>query len=206
MGNSQPADFLSELQLLRTEIDRLLAKADADQKRIEALEFELAREAGGVAAARVEGTDADRFESAFRVEQSRAKRGRAALSLLLIELDELGAIIERWGDAAIDAACQHVADTLQAAVRPTDVVARVGERRIALLLAATALDQALAAATRLQALLPQSPFGDTPPVALVVSAGVVQWRHDEALPDLLGRAARALNQAQRAGGNRAVVG
>lgn len=205
MSARQRADLAVELQRLREEVDSLRRRARDDQLRIQALERELEREAAPVepAADAIAGLDA--FEAAFQIEQSRAKRGRAALTLALAEVDDLGGIADRCGHSAVEAACRHVAETLSSAMRPTDLVARLSDRELALLLPGTALDQALAAVTRLQRLLPERPFGDRA-IALNFSAGIVQWRHDEVLADLLTRAARALHQARQGGGNRAVVG
>jgi diguanylate cyclase (GGDEF)-like protein len=204
MGPTQPADADSELQQLRQEVDRLRRQAYADEQRIAALEAELAREPLAAAAPRsTDLIDGDALEEAFRVEQSRAKRGRAALSLVLIEADQRDDPAGRLDpDPAI--AYELLARTLQASIRPTDRVARVSSQMLALLLPATALDQALAAATRLQRAV--VPAAEDAAFAPTFSAGVVQWRHDEALTELLMRAERALVQAKGGGPNRTVAG
>lgn len=205
MGQAQPADADSELQQLRQEVERLRRQAYADEQRIAALEAELAREPLAAAAPRsTDLIDGDALEEAFRVEQSRAKRGRAALSLVLIEADQRDDPAGSMdSDPAI--AYEQLARTLQASIRPTDLVARVSSQTLALLLPATALDQALAAATRLQRAVSAPAAEDSEPTP-TFSAGVVQWRHDEALTDLLLRAERALAQAKGGGSNRTVAG
>jgi diguanylate cyclase len=69
------------------------------------------------------------------------------------------------------------------------------------------LEQGLAAVTRLQQDVLQSPLdsGHSEEV-LTFSAGLVQWRTDEALGDLLTRASRALGLARRGGVGKVVVG
>jgi diguanylate cyclase len=206
MAATQRSGVDPELQQLRDEVERLRRQARADQQRIEELEAELGRDPIPVPAPRrADVVDADGLEAAFRVEQSRAKRGRAALSLAYIEIDQRNELVERHGHDAAAKAFAQVTALLQASIRPTDLVARVSADALVLLLPATALDQALAAAARLQRALSEHP-ADAFPLALTFSGGVVQWRHDEALADFLGRAERALAQAKASGLNRTVAG
>lgn len=207
MAVTQRAGVDTELQQLRAEVERLRRQAHIDHQRIAALEAELAREPLPIAVSRpADVVDIDGLEAAFRVEQSRAKRGRAALSLTYLEVDQRAELIERHGEEAADAALAKMATMLQTSIRPTDLVARVSEQALVLLLPATALDQALAAAARLQRALSEHPAAGEFPLALTFSGGVVQWRHDEALADFLMRAERALAQAKASGLNRTVAG
>jgi diguanylate cyclase len=207
MAAMQRSGVDPELQQLRDEVERLRRQVRADQQRIEALEAELGRDPIPVPTPhRADIFDADGLEAAFRVEQSRAKRGRAALSLAFLEIDQRNELVERHGHDVAAQAFAQVAALLQASIRPTDLVARVSAEALVLLLPATALDQALAAAARLQRALSEHPAASEFPLALTFSGGVVQWRHDEALADFLGRAERALAQAKASGLNRTVAG
>lgn len=207
MSATQRAGVGADLQQLRDEVERLRRQARADQQRIEALEAELAREPVPISAPRrADVVDAEGLEAAFRVEQSRAKRGRSALSLAYIEIDQRNELVEQHGPDVAAKACAHLATLLQASIRPTDLVAHVSADALSLLLPATALDQALAAVARLQRALSEHPAAGDFPTALTFSGGVVQWRHDEALADFLHRAKRALTQAKASGLNRTVAG
>jgi diguanylate cyclase len=146
------------------------------------------------------------FDDAFRVEQARAKRDRSALSLVLLQIDEIEAITDLLGHGAAEDSVSHLANTLRTKLRPTDVVARLDGREFGLLLTATGLEQALAATARLQGEFTNLPLEISGRnCGLTFSAGVVQWREDETLGDLLTRASRALNQARRGGTNKVVV-
>jgi diguanylate cyclase len=196
-----------ELERTRTELSQALERAEVQAKRVRELEAQIAE-----ALARPEPETQDRlldrrgFDEAFRVEQARAKRERSALSLVLLQIDEIEAITDLLGHAAAEDSVAHLANTLKTRLRPTDVVARLDGREFGLLLTATALEQALAATARLQ-----GEFTDRPleisgrNCGLTFSAGVVQWREEETLGDLLTRASRALNQARRGGTNKVVV-
>lgn len=192
---SEPGALHGELQQLRRERDALAA-------RVLELEQQVAATANASRPTATAG-----FEESFRVEQSRAKRQRLALSVALVELDGIQDLRDRLGHSAGEEALAHLARVLERSLRPTDVVSPVDGLAFGLLLAATNLEQGLAAVTRLQQDFSRSPL-DTGHAqeALTFSAGLVQWRTDEALGDLLSRASRALGLARRGGIGKVVVG
>lgn len=196
-----------ELDRTRTELAQALERAEVQARRVRELEEQIAQAAAQVVPEPADSLlDRRDFDEAFRVEQSRAKRDRTALSLVLLQIDEIEAITDLMGHSAGEAANSHLALTLRTKVRPTDVVARLEGVEFGLLLTATALEQALAATARLQGEFTAQPLelgGRS--CGLTFSAGVVQWREDETLGDLLSRASRALNQARRGGVNKVVV-
>jgi diguanylate cyclase len=196
-----------ELDRTRAELAQALERAEAQARRVRELEEQIAQAAVLPAPEPLDSVlDRRAFDEAFRVEQSRAKRDRAALSLVLLQIDEIEAITDLMGHAAGEAANSHLAITLKTKVRPTDVVARLEGLEFGLLLTATALEQALATTARLQGEFTAQPLElSGRSCGLTFSAGVVQWREEETLGDLLSRASRALNQARRGGVNKVVV-
>jgi diguanylate cyclase len=185
---------------LRAELQSVKQERDALAARVRELEQQ-------PASVTAPPSNAGRFEDAFRIEQSRAKRQRFALSLALVELDELQAVRDRLGHAAGEDVLHHLGERLEASLRPTDVVGRIDGLAYAVLLTATNLEQGLAAISRVQREFGELPYATTHAHAtLSFSAGIVQWRTDEALGDLLSRASRALGLAKKAGTGKAVVG
>lgn len=199
---SELAAALAELGALRAELQQLRRERDALAARILALEQQVASPSNAAPP-----PAAASFEESFRVEQSRAKRQRLALSVALVELDRVQELRDRLGHSAGEEALAHLARVLERSLRPTDVVAAVDGLAFGLLLTATSLEQALTAVTRLQQDFAQAPL-DTGhgQEVLTFSAGLVQWRTDEALGDLLSRASRALGLARRGGVAKVVVG
>jgi diguanylate cyclase len=199
---SQLAAALADLGALRAELQQLRHERDALAARVLELEQQVASPSS-VAPLQAAAS----FEESFRVEQSRAKRQRLALSVALVELDGIQDLRDRLGHSAGEEALAHLARVLERALRPTDVVSAVDGLAFGLLLTATSLEQALTAVTRLQQDFAQAPL-DTGhgQEALTFSAGLVQWRTDEALGDLLSRASRALGLARRGGVAKVVVG
>jgi diguanylate cyclase len=199
-GNSR------ELERTRTELAQALERAEAQARRVRELEEQIAEALTRPEPEQDRLLDRRGFDEAFRVEQARAKRDRSALSLVLLQIDEIEAITDLLGHGAAEDAVSHLANTLKTRLRPTDVVARLDGREFGLLLTATGLEQALAATVRLQGEFTQQPLElSGRSCGLTFSAGVVQWREDETLGDLLTRASRALNQARRSGTSKAVV-
>jgi len=140
---------------------------------------------------------------AFRIETARALRHRSPLALAVIDVDDFKTVNDRLGHLAGDRALVHLLTVLQVALRPTDVVARIGGEEFALLFAATGVDEAVAATVRVQAELAARVFeheGDTHPLSF--SAGVAAWSAGETLEQVLARADQAMYRAKRAGKNR----
>ena len=199
---SEDAAALSELGALRAELQQLRRDRDALAARVLELEQQVTASSNALRPQAATG-----FAESFRIEQSRAKRQRLALSVALVELDRIQELRDRLGHSAGEEALAHFARVLERSLRPTDVVSAVDGLAFGLLLTATSVEQALTALTRLQQDFAQAPL-DTGHAqeALTFSAGLVQWRTDEALGDLLSRASRALGLARRAGDGKVVVG
>lgn len=199
------APLAPQLQRLQAELKALRAERDALAARVCDLEQQVW--AGQCATAAHPPGGRPGFEAAFRVEQSRAKRQRLALSLVLIEVDDLQAVRDQIGHGAGEDALTHVGRILESALRPTDFVARIEGVTFAALLPATNQAQALAALTRVKSEVVQRPYVIQPHwCALCISAGIVQWRTDEALGDLMSRASRTLGLARSGGPGKLAVG
>jgi diguanylate cyclase len=145
------------------------------------------------------------LEEAFRIETARAKRYGSALGFVMIDLDDFKKLNDSLGHIAGDRALIHVASLMQATVRPTDFIARLGGEEFALLLPATEVAEAAATAERLQRELAKRGFQfEGRPWTLTFSAGAVQWRNGESLEEMIRRADAALYEAKRTGKNRVV--
>jgi len=190
-----------QLDTLRAELQESRRERDALAGRVIELEQQLAAVPPG------EQPAATSFEDGFRTEQSRAKRQQLPLSMALVELDGLQDLRDRLGHAAGEEALSHLGHLLERSLRPTDLVGRVDGRAYGVLLGATSLEHALAVMARLQHDVAARPLDAGHAEHLLnFSAGLVQWRTDEALPDLLTRASRALGLARAGGSGKIVVG
>ena len=92
-----------------------------------------------------------RFDEALDDEIKRMVRERKALSMLLCEIDYLDAFIDADGDERGNAAQLKVAEAIETTFRRAgDLVARLDDRRMAVLLPATDAEAALRFAERLR--------------------------------------------------------
>ncbi len=122
-----------QLVLLRQKIDQLRADADLDSLT-------------GLANRR-------RFRVALAREVERWRRYRVPCALLMIDIDHLKSINDRFGHPAGDVVIRQIAQTLKEVSRDNDTAARLGGEEFGLLLAGVDLERAAAAANRLRAVL-----------------------------------------------------
>lgn len=205
--------LLADTQIVRDEIkhsrEELVAarkKVETYEARVQQLEKELMQVSALVQKDPLTfALNRRGLEEAFRIETARAKRYGSALGFVMIDLDDFKKLNDSLGHIAGDRALVHVASLMQATVRPTDFIARLGGEEFALLLPATEVAEAAATAERLQRELAKRGFQfEGRPWTLTFSAGAVQWRNGESLEEMIRRADAALYEAKRSGKNRVV--
>ena len=144
------------------------------------------------------------FQARLDEEVARAGRVGQSLALIMVDLDDFGAINNAYGHQAGDAVLVAVAAALQASVREADVAARYGGDEFAVILPAATLDEALAVAERARAAVAAIRAGagaTTVPVG--ASLGVAMLPRQARTGDALVRAAdRAAYAAKDAGKGR----
>ena len=130
------------------------------------------------------------------------------LSLLVVDLDHLREINNRFGHLAGDTVIAAVARLILSQLRPRDLAARFGGEEFVIAIPEIAPVQALAVATRLRQAVAAEVFqGDDPPFTThaTVSIGVAHAPGDAARPrELLHAADLALLQAKLVGRNRVI--
>lgn len=136
--------------------------------------------------------------------QAAGYEDEAPACVLLADIDHFKAINDEHGHAAGDEALRLVATTLRAALRPDDLLGRVGGEEFAILLTGLpfALGMTIAERARgaVDALELRSPDGD--PIALSISVGVAPYRAGWSLDNALAQADAAMYGAKRGGRNR----
>jgi diguanylate cyclase (GGDEF)-like protein len=145
------------------------------------------------------------FDETLRRELFRAERKRAALAVVMIDLDHFKRMNDTYGHEAGDVVLRAVGACLRDSVRRSDVACRYGGEELVLVLpecdgaaaarCAESIRAAIAALTLRHddELLPQA----------TASFGVAVWpAHGDDAPTLLAAADRALYTAKHAGRNR----
>jgi len=122
-----------QLVLLRQKIDRLRSDADLDSLT-------------GLANRR-------RFRVALAREVERWRRYRVPCALMMLDIDHLKSVNDKFGHPVGDMVIRQIAQTLKEVSRDNDTAARLGGEEFALLLAGIDLQRAATAAERLRAVL-----------------------------------------------------
>jgi two-component system cell cycle response regulator len=140
-------------------------------------------------------------------ESGRSLLERRRLSVVLVDLDGLKQINDRYGHAAGDAVLKEASQRLMALLRPYDSLGRLGGDELLLLLPGASEAEAQASGQRMCDALAAPPFLVEPDLALQVTGacGVAEVETGCDTRDTLLRADQALYAAKRQGGNRVEV-
>ena len=143
------------------------------------------------------------FQTALAREVGRANRHRHELSLLLIDLDCLKSVNDRFGHRAGDWAIRTIAGTIRDTCRETDIAARYGGEEFAVILPETDLAGAVQVAERIRRNIEKTHIGRAG--RATASIGIANQPADAKMRDDLIRVAdRALYAAKNGGRNRVV--
>ncbi|MFV0512924.1 MAG: diguanylate cyclase [Jhaorihella sp.] len=146
-----------------------------------------------------------------RVAREAAATG-SGFAVMLADLDHFKGINDRFGHPAGDAVLAETARRLQGALRPDDMIARIGGEEFMIVMPATGPKAAARTAERLRACIEDNAFpvpGIAEPVTVTISIGVVAGPPAGRASDtcdafangLIRQADRALYQAKGAGRN-----
>jgi diguanylate cyclase (GGDEF)-like protein len=130
---------------------------------------------------------------ALNLEMVRTKRSAEPCSVAMIDLDFFKRINDRFGHPAGDEVLRSFAIAMSANVRSFDLMGRYGGEEFLLVLPRASKEQATAVVDRLReivAALDWSAISDG--LLVTISAGVTQFRSDEACDEILARADAAL--------------
>lgn len=145
-----------------------------------------------------------RFRVALAREVERWRRYGVPCALLLLDVDHMKAINDKWGHPAGDLVIRHIANTLVRVSRDNDTAARLGGEEFALLLAGIGDVKASLAAERLRGILAQEPVTGVGNVS--VSIGVAACpAHANSERTLYSASDKALYVAKNEGRNRVAV-
>lgn len=175
---------VNQLVNVRQTMDRLRAEADLDYLT-------------GLANRR-------RFRAALSREVERWHRYGVPCALLMLDIDFMKAINDKYGHPSGDAVIRHIAATLTKVSRNNDTAARLGGEEFALLLAGVSDAKAELAAKRLLTILAQQPIEGVGNIT--VSIGLASCpTHADSERTLYAASDKALYVAKNEGRNRVAV-
>lgn len=139
-------------------------------------------------------------------ELSRSRRRNSPLCVALLDIDNFKRLNDTYGHQTGDDALVHLANVVCGTLRPHDTLARYGGEEFLIMLPDTGLHDAVTALARLQRDLTKKFFlHNNEKLLITFSAGVAQFKDDEARDDAIGRVDAAMYQAKRSGKNRVVA-
>jgi diguanylate cyclase (GGDEF)-like protein len=145
------------------------------------------------------------LNAALETELARARREKAPLAVLMLDLDHFKAFNDRFGHPEGDTLLKAVADLLRGQLRPTDTVARYGGEEFTMLLPGSPPAEAVRVAERIRYSVGQLRMGGSE-VPTTGSLGIATWPEDgDTAMDLIRAADAALYEAKRRGRDRIVL-
>lgn len=147
------------------------------------------------------------MEETLERELSRAKRSQAALSVVMLDLDNFKSLNDRYGHPAGDAVLQTCAAILQRSLRASDVACRFGGEELMVILPDCPIEGAAARAEAIRATLQATVYKELGKgVMVTASFGVACTTHYGYDPNALIKAAdSALYNAKRNGKNQVAI-
>lgn len=138
-----------------------------------------------------------RLEKVLLEECERAQRFRLPLALVAMDIDDFKPINDRHGHGVGDQTLMSVVESLEACVRPGDLLARWGGDEFAVVLPKSTLESAKNLAERIRQSMSEVPtVGD---FKITLSLGVVERHAGEGPDALMARADQALYRSKAAG-------
>ena len=143
------------------------------------------------------------LEEALSRETDRARRYGSPLSVLMVDVDQLKDINDRFGHAAGDAVLQNFAAVLLETVRTVDVPGRWGGDEFLVVLPGTSAAHAERLAVRLRKRVRERPTtADNQEITTSLSVGVADYQEDESPEALIRRVDQAMYDAKDGGRDR----
>ncbi|MBC7944244.1 MAG: GGDEF domain-containing protein, partial [Burkholderiales bacterium] len=114
------------------------------------------------------------LHKAFTRQMQRCTRDGKGLTLMMVDIDRLRELNERFGREGGDRVLANVAQTLSTHLRPGDLLARFGDEDFLLLLPGTDISQAVPVAERLRNAVARARIADDESETVTISLGLAQ--------------------------------
>ena len=192
---------------LLSQVDSARQELEATRTQLSVMQTELERAQQQAVSDPLTGLPNRRaLDGVLSREIARARRHKTQLCVALLDIDHFKKINDTHGHDIGDRALQHLADTIRAAVRETDVLARLGGEEFVLVLPDTPLVGAEFTMNRLLRTAQGTPLAvNDKQVVVAFSAGLAQWQGDESPEQIVKRADTAMYQAKSSGRGRVMV-
>lgn len=145
------------------------------------------------------------FSIIFQQVVKEGKRREAALSLVLIDIDNFKSINDRFGHHGGDLVLKEFALVASQKIRESDVICRWGGEEFVILLRDCAINEAVKITEKIREEITRKTIHvNGEEVRLTLSAGLAEYREGESLSQLAIRADKLMYEAKRQGKDRIV--
>jgi diguanylate cyclase len=194
-------------QRSRDELMEMRARVQEAEEEVARLQDELAQTSEMVRHDALTGAlNRKGMDEAVEREVARARRRNVAMCVAMLDIDNFKKINDSFGHDVGDQALVHLAQVVRETLRPQDTLARYGGEEFVIILADTALDDAVGAMVRVQRELTRKFFmHNNERLLITFSCGVAELGAEEQPPAAIKRADQAMYLAKRAGKNRVVA-
>lgn len=134
-----------------------------------------------------------------------SKTEERALSLVVVDIDDLKAINDGSGHDRGNEVIKVLARSLRACVRETDLSCRIGGDEFVVVMPGTKQGEACRVAERIRSHFALNSFSEQEKLTPTVSMGVAEYRAGEGTEELLKRADEAVYEAKRLGKDRVIT-
>jgi diguanylate cyclase len=146
------------------------------------------------------------YEERLQQEIARCKRFQTPLVLSIWDVDNFKGVNDTYGHKAGDKVLRTIARKLAGSIRETDFIARYGGEEFVHLMTGTELQECIAVADKLRAMIEATGFHfRSEAVTITVSCGLAQFRDDDSVDAWFERADKALYKAKQSGRNRCIT-
>jgi diguanylate cyclase (GGDEF)-like protein len=146
------------------------------------------------------------FMEKLEHEQARRTRYGTSFGVILLDLDRLKSVNERFGDDTGDQVLVAAADCLRSQLRPIDSLARWSGGQFLCLIAHVREDDLLSKAEDLRYMLSHSPLVFAPEeITVTASLGAAIFRPELTVLEMIAMADRAMSRAKSNGRNRVLL-
>src|SRR5438445_724037 len=143
------------------------------------------------------------FHERLRAELTRASRTRDSVAVLMLDIDDFKKVNDIYGHGVGDQVLRELAEQLNAAVRGSDLVCRLGGEEFGVVMGSCGTEDAVALANRLTERLKELEFG--PAGKITVSVGAAEGPSDASNPRELIACAEAAMMTAKARGKDLIV-
>jgi diguanylate cyclase (GGDEF)-like protein len=136
-----------------------------------------------------------------------ANRYREDFSLIMLDIDHLKKVNDRYGHLTGDEVLEKIATLVRGNVRDTDIVGRYGGEEFIIILPKTNLSSSWVVAERLRGIIEKAEMKDPAGsvFTITVSQGLAAWERDDDPTSLISRVDEALYKAKEKGQNRVQI-